>query len=85
MKKNKEKKDNNEIFDNLSFSILCYEFNKINLNDSNVYSQDSEFKIITLIKIEEIMISPEKKIFLELLVLKIKMKKKEIYFLYLII
>ena len=38
MKKNKEKKDNNEIFDNLSFSILCYEFNKINLNDSNVYT-----------------------------------------------
>ena len=37
-KKNKEKNDNNEISDNLSFSILCYEFNKINLNDSNVYT-----------------------------------------------
>ena len=71
-KKNKEKNDNNEISNNLSFSILCYEFNKINLNDSNVYSQDSELKIITSIKIEEIMILPEKEQFFGIISFKNK-------------
>ena len=71
-KKNKEKNDNNEISNNLSFSLLCYEFNKINLNDNNVYSQDSEFKIITLIKIEEIMFSSEKEKFFGIISFKNK-------------